>query len=250
MLPLQALSIPIRRLGTFLRSELFLSFSLREPRNQFHGPDYWGLPQESGAWLNAPPVSSLGLRLDDDSITISVGLRLGVPICRPHMCRQCGTHVDKYGLHGLSCRKSQGRHPCHNAINGIIHRSLTAARVPCQVEPQGLSRNDGKRPDGVTLLLWRNGRPLIWDATCSDTFAPTYSSMASVRAGAVADAAETRKAAQYRHLLATHIFAPVAIETSGNFGSDTHLFQRRYLSVSKVAWVRLSHTNSYFSGFL
>jgi hypothetical protein len=48
--------------------------------------------------------------------------------------------------------------------------------------------------------------------------------MASVRAGAVADAAETRKAAQYRHLLATHIFAPVAIETSGNFGSDTHLF--------------------------
>jgi hypothetical protein len=175
--------------------------------------------KESGAWL-----SSLGLRLDDDSITISVGLRLGVPICRPHMCRQCGTHVDKYGLHGLSCRKSQGRHPCHNAINGIIHRSLTAARVPCQVEPQGLSRNDGKRPDGVTLLLWRNGRPLIWDATCSDTFAPTYSSMASVRAGAVADAAETRKAAQYRHLLATHIFAPVAIETSGNFSSDTRLF--------------------------
>ena len=54
--------------------------------------------------------------------------------------------------------------------------------------------------------------------------APTYSSMASVRAGAVADAAETRKAAQYHHLLATHIFAPVAIETSGNFGSDTHLF--------------------------
>ena len=96
--------------------------------------------------------------------------------------------------------------------------------MPCQVEPQGLSRNDGKRPDGVTLLLWRNGRPLIWDATCSDTFAPTYSSMASIRAGAVADAAETRKAAQYRHLLATHIFAPVAIETSGNFGSDTHLF--------------------------
>ena len=180
--------------------------------------------KESGAWLNAPPVSSLGLRLDDDSITISVGLRLGVPICRPHMCRQCGAHVDKYGLHGLSCRKSQGRHPRHNAINGIIHRSLTAAGVPCQVEPQGLSRNDGKRPDGVTLLPWRNGRPLIWDATCSDTFAPTYSSMASVRAGAVADATETRKAAQYHHLLATHIFAPVAIETSGNFGSDTHLF--------------------------
>ena len=60
-----------------------------------------------------------------------------------------------------SCHKSQGRHPRHNAINGIIHRSLTAAGVPCQVEPQGLSRNDGKRSDGVTLLPWINGRPLI-----------------------------------------------------------------------------------------
>ena len=48
--------------------------------------------------------------------------------------------------------------------------------------------------------------------------------MASVRAGAVADAAETRKTAQYRHLLATHILVPVAIKFSGNFGSDTRHF--------------------------
>jgi hypothetical protein len=39
--------------------------------------------KESSAWLNAPPVSSLGLRIDDDTISICVGLRLGVPLCRP-----------------------------------------------------------------------------------------------------------------------------------------------------------------------
>ena len=33
----------------------------------------------SGAWLNALPVSSICLRIDDESIQVDVGLRLGVP---------------------------------------------------------------------------------------------------------------------------------------------------------------------------
>ncbi len=39
--------------------------------------------KESGAWLHALPVTSLGLRLDDDSVSIAVGVRLGVPVCGP-----------------------------------------------------------------------------------------------------------------------------------------------------------------------
>ena len=45
--------------------------------------------KESGAWLNALPISSLGLHLDDDTVHIAVGLRLGIPICKPHMWSQC-----------------------------------------------------------------------------------------------------------------------------------------------------------------
>ena len=56
---------------------------------------------ESGAWLNALPVSSLGLRMDDDTVTISVGLCLGVSLCRPHLCRQCGAQVDEFATHRM-----------------------------------------------------------------------------------------------------------------------------------------------------
>ena len=50
--------------------------------------------KEEGAWLQALPVSSLGLRMEDDVFRVATGLRLGVPLCQPHKCQQCGTPVD------------------------------------------------------------------------------------------------------------------------------------------------------------
>ena len=50
-----------------------------------------------------------------------------------------------------------------------IQCSLTAEGRYCRTELHSLARSDGKRPDGVTMLPWKSGRPLVWDATCSDT---------------------------------------------------------------------------------
>ena len=106
---------------------------------------------ESGAWLNAVPISSLGLKLDNETVRVAIGLRLGANICEPHQCC-CGASVDARGAHGLACKKSSGRHPRHEQLNDVVWRALQRAKIPSAKEPTGLSRADGKRPDGVTLL--------------------------------------------------------------------------------------------------
>ena len=182
--------------------------------------------KESGAWLNAMPISSLGLRMDDNTIRVSVGLRLGTTLCRHHACLHCGAEVNHLGTHGLSCVRHEGRHHRHAALNDIVHRALTAAHIPSRLEPSGIFHSDGKRPDGITVVPWKSGRLLVWDATCPDTFAPSYLPSAASGVGAVAAAAEEWKKRKYSHLDQCHLFAPVAIETTGVFGPETMEFLR------------------------
>ena len=182
--------------------------------------------KETGAWLHALPISSLGLRMDDEILRVAVGLRLGVTLCHPHSCQLCGAEVDHLATHGLSCRRSLGRHPRHAAVNDLVKRSLAAAKIPSLLEPTGVSSSDGKRPDGITIVPWKSGRVLVWDATCPDTYAPSYVPLATREAGAVAELAEQNKREKYSHLVASHHFVPIAIETSGVMGPEALSFIR------------------------
>ena len=123
--------------------------------------------KESGAWLNALPVSSLGLRMDNNTVRVAVGLRLGSLLCRPHTCHHCGMQVDGTATHGLSCKWSEGRHQRHAAVNDIIHCALSAAHLPSRLEPTGLSRSDGNPQPTPQLHTGghRDGRP-FWTRDC------------------------------------------------------------------------------------
>ena len=56
-------------------------------------------------------------------------------------------------------------------MNDIIFRSLFSAGIPASKEPTGLTRLDGKRPDGLTLVPWQGGKPVTWDITVVSTLA-------------------------------------------------------------------------------
>ena len=92
--------------------------------------------------------------MDDHTLRVAVGLRLGTTICAPHQCQHCDEEVDCYGTHGISCRCSEGRHHRHATVNSIIHRSLISAKIPSRLEPTGMSRADSKCPVGETVVPW------------------------------------------------------------------------------------------------
>ena len=123
---------------------------------------------------------------------------------------------------------SKGRHFSHAPINNIIKHSLESAKVPCHLEPVELYRSDSKIPDGASVIPWKGGKVLVLDATssCPDTLAPSHLSMAVREAGEVAEDVEYRKKRKYSHLVATHCFTAVAVETLGVFGQDAHAFFR------------------------
>ena len=62
----------------------------------------------SGAWLKALSISSVGLRMDDSTLHIVVGLRLGTAICAPHSCQLCSADVAPLGIHGLASSAKAG----------------------------------------------------------------------------------------------------------------------------------------------
>jgi hypothetical protein len=72
-----------------------------------------------GDWLDALPLSSAGLKMDNAAIRIAAGLRLGAPVVQPHVCI-CGSTVNVD--HGLSCRHGSCRHARQNQVNELLCR--------------------------------------------------------------------------------------------------------------------------------
>jgi len=168
----------------------------------------------SGDWLKALPLSSCGLRLDDEAIRVAVGLRLGTSLCEPHTCI-CGTAVNVLGTHGLACKRSAGRIGRHQFLNDILWRALNRANIPAVKEPQGLVRSDGKRPDGVTQIPWSEGKCASWDVTVTDTLAASNVNTSSSAAGSAAEVAACKKLQKYAEIMNRYTFVPIAFETLG-----------------------------------
>jgi len=127
-------------------------------------------------------------------------------------------------MRGFICRKAPSRTFRHHALNDLVARAFASAAIPVAKEPQGLSRADGKRPDWLTMVPWREGKPLTWDVTVVCPLAESYIGDSATNAGSAAEAAATRKAAKYAVLERTHIFQPVAVENLGTMNASAYGF--------------------------
>ena len=126
-----------------------------------------------------------------------------------------------------------------------------------------MSRSAGKRPDGATLLPWSRGKPLAWAVTVSDTYAASHIQATAHSAGAAAESAAVNKTIKYNDLMTTHIFVPIAVETSGAWCNQsafiedlgrrinaitndsletTYLIQRLSVALQRVNAVAFSNT--------
>jgi hypothetical protein len=115
----------------------------------------------------------------------------------------------------MVCKHAPGRTTRHQALNEIIARAFASAGVPTMKEPSGLAHSDGRRPDGLTLIPWQNGKALTWDVTVATTLADSYLNASASSAGAAAEIAATRKMVKYADLPASYVFQPIALETLG-----------------------------------
>ena len=82
----------------------------------------------------------------------------------------------------------------YQTLNSLIKQTLGSLDLHSRLEPRGLYRTDGKRPDGVTLIPWEMGKQLVWDVTVVDALAPSRLNQGSLcNPGTTATEAEARK---------------------------------------------------------
>ena len=90
-----------------------------------------------------------------------------------------------------------------------MKQALSSIKVPSILEANGLTRTDGKRPDGNTLAPWEEGKQLVWDVTCVELLALGRIENGSVaNPGTAAEDAEELKTAKYVCLTDKRIHLP------------------------------------------
>ena len=221
----------------------------------------------SGAWLTTLPIAACGLRLEDEAVRVGVALRLGLNLCLPHSC-PCGDLVDSYGTHAFVCKHSSGKGARHAAMNDIIARAFNSAQVPVAKETTGLVKGSVQRLDGITLIPWKDGKPVAWDVTVATPLASSYVDGAARNAGFAAELASSRKVTKYAGLPPGTLFQPIALESlsvacsatsafieelgrrisgmSGNPAESIHLWQR--LSICLVRFNAIMLHLSFIEG--
>jgi len=67
-------------------------------------------------------------------------------------------------------------------MNDILWRAVKRVTK----EPANMILQNGKRPDGSTLIPWSGGKPMAWDVTVPDIYAESHIGDTATETGAAA----------------------------------------------------------------
>lgn len=97
----------------------------------------------------------------------------------------------------------------------LIRRAFISMAATAILEPNGLPRDNDKSPDEMTLVPWKMGQLLTWNAICVYTMAPSHLPITISRAGSAAASAEDSKRRKYGTLGKNYTFLPFGVEILG-----------------------------------
>ena len=111
---------------------------------------------------------------------------------------------------------------------------------------------DGKRPDGLTLISFQEGKPFFWDVTVTTSLAESYVDTAAIRAGLVAEQAANRKLTKYAELAPDYILPGMwsrsqrlgLVSVSAQKVSASRLGSRTFSSRRDISCMRAVHNFS------
>ena len=83
-------------------------------------------------------------------------------------------------VYTVFCTKRAGRFSRHATLDSLKKQALGFLDLPSMLEPRGFYRTDGKRSDGVTMILWKMGEPLVLDVTVMDALARNLQNQVSL----------------------------------------------------------------------
>ncbi|MEM7375697.1 MAG: hypothetical protein AAF587_44300 [Bacteroidota bacterium] len=148
----------------------------------------------SGAFLTSLPNRNLGGNLSGPEFSVCIAWRLGLPMIRADLpCRHCGSSLDAFGDHVVSCARSGLRIHRHNAIRDcLFHIARSSGLSPSMEVSVDASSS---RPADIYIPSWHGGHSCAVDVTVTHPLRSDLLSQARHHSGVGLRKGELRKQA-------------------------------------------------------
>lgn len=210
----------------------------------------------AGAWLGVIPSVELGYVFDSREFTTLLRFWLGMPVYdAARACPGCGTAMDVFGYHALTCAHMGGLGVRHNALREVWLKYLKLAGVPAQAEAPSLLPGSAARPADIFVPDFvppdaKSATPACLDFAITHPQQPNFLKRAGEVCGfAAKEYADKVKVAKFgAECEAAGVgLVPMVVETFGRWGAGT---DQVFDFVAKASAARGNATAERASAFL